>query len=232
MIYVEKNTNIPVPKVYDFGENDNGYYILMEKIDGEPLENTWNKLNSNDKEKIKKQLKEYINEMRDHYFLYIGSINNNPFYELFIHDDLVGPFENNSELNIFRINNLSIDKKEEEDFKKYLNNNKDFKTKYILSHNDLGPYNIMVKNNKITGILDWELAGSYPEYWEYNRTIYHNGYDQEWKNIMKDILKKSKPDIKIDNYETVIYYLNIYSNPYCDIDMKNQCKELALKYCY
>ena len=37
-----------------------------------------------------------------------------------------------------------------------------------MSHNDLAPRNIMVNDNLIiTGLIDWENAGWYPEYWEY-----------------------------------------------------------------
>ena len=37
----------------------------------------------------------------------------------------------------------------------------------VLSHCDLAPRNILVDGGKITGIIDWEFAGWYPEYWEY-----------------------------------------------------------------
>jgi Phosphotransferase enzyme family len=38
----------------------------------------------------------------------------------------------------------------------------------IFTHADIAPQNIMVDSTcRITGILDWEAAGWYPEYWEY-----------------------------------------------------------------
>jgi len=43
--------------------------------------------------------------------------------------------------------------------------------KTYLTHADLHPGNIMVShgmsNIAITGIIDWELSGNYPEYWEF-----------------------------------------------------------------
>jgi aminoglycoside phosphotransferase len=39
--------------------------------------------------------------------------------------------------------------------------------KIFFTHGDLNPRNVLVKNGRITGIVDWENAGWYPEYWEY-----------------------------------------------------------------
>lgn len=42
------------------------------------------------------------------------------------------------------------------------------------AHADLAPRNILVdpKEGKITGIVDWEFGGWYPEYWEYTKMYY------------------------------------------------------------
>ncbi|KAJ5129826.1 uncharacterized protein N7515_005865 [Penicillium bovifimosum] len=38
----------------------------------------------------------------------------------------------------------------------------------VFTHADIAPRNVMVdEQNNVTGILDWEWAGWYPEYWEY-----------------------------------------------------------------
>lgn len=38
----------------------------------------------------------------------------------------------------------------------------------VFTHADIAPRNIMVdEQNVITGILDWEFAGWYPDYWEH-----------------------------------------------------------------
>jgi hypothetical protein len=38
----------------------------------------------------------------------------------------------------------------------------------VFTHADIAPRNVMVDDqNKVTGILDWEWAGWYPDYWEY-----------------------------------------------------------------
>ena len=41
--------------------------------------------------------------------------------------------------------------------------------KLKFTHADLAPRNIRVKDGHITGILDWEFSGWYPEYWDYTK---------------------------------------------------------------
>ncbi|KAF7888458.1 uncharacterized protein EAF02_002999 [Botrytis sinoallii] len=40
--------------------------------------------------------------------------------------------------------------------------------KYVLSHGDLNPRNILVKDGNVTAIIDWEHGGYRPEWWEWN----------------------------------------------------------------
>ena len=42
----------------------------------------------------------------------------------------------------------------------------------------------MVKNGKITGIIDWEFAGWYPEYWNYTKVHYgHRPIRQDFYDV-------------------------------------------------
>lgn len=42
----------------------------------------------------------------------------------------------------------------------------------VFTHADIVPRNIMAdERNTVTGILDWENAGSYPDYWEYAQIL-------------------------------------------------------------
>lgn len=50
----------------------------------------------------------------------------------------------------------------------------------IFTHGDLVPRNIMVRNGGIVSILDWEMAGFYPEYWEYVKGHFFTDYEHPW----------------------------------------------------
>ncbi|KAE8419785.1 kinase-like domain-containing protein [Aspergillus pseudocaelatus] len=61
---------------------------------------------------------------------------------------------------------------------------------FVLTHGDLAARNIMVKDGKITGIVDWEYSGLFPEYMEYAMaTVIHDCQEDWWKPHLKEILE-------------------------------------------
>ena len=52
------------------------------------------------------------------------------------------------------------------------------------THGDLNPANIMVSGTpgsyKVSGIIDWEQAGWYPEWWEYSKMQFGVAETDEW----------------------------------------------------
>jgi Phosphotransferase enzyme family len=59
--------------------------------------------------------------------------------------------------------------------------------KVHLTHGDLLPHNILVEGSKITGILDWETAGYYPEFWEYCQMHDLEWMPPAWANVLARI---------------------------------------------
>ncbi|KAL9023071.1 MAG: hypothetical protein Q9196_007400 [Gyalolechia fulgens] len=54
----------------------------------------------------------------------------------------------------------------------------------LFTHGDVAPRNTMVdESGRITGIVDWELAGWYPDYWEY-ANIMKPTRDKDWQSWM------------------------------------------------
>ncbi|KAJ5899150.1 hypothetical protein N7495_003894 [Penicillium taxi] len=78
MTYLQQNTCIPTPKILDWAcesdsENAIGVgYILMEKLDGKPLD--WQKTTPQQKEKVMQQLVDIFVEIEKHPFEAIGSL--------------------------------------------------------------------------------------------------------------------------------------------------------------
>ncbi|ETW74932.1 hypothetical protein HETIRDRAFT_332479 [Heterobasidion irregulare TC 32-1] len=56
---------------------------------------------------------------------------------------------------------------------------------FRFAHGDLLPKNIMVDGSKITGIIDWQNAGFWPDFWEYCRMHDSNFETRGWSKVLK-----------------------------------------------
>lgn len=67
----------------------------------------------------------------------------------------------------------------------------------LFTHADLQARNIVVNRtlanpdgpskNELT-IIDWEMSGWYPEYWEFCNSVVFNTFHDEWLDIIQDIM--------------------------------------------
>ncbi|PWY84748.1 hypothetical protein BO70DRAFT_395428 [Aspergillus heteromorphus CBS 117.55] len=62
--------------------------------------------------------------------------------------------------------------------------------KFALTHGDLAARNILVHGAFVSGVVDWEYSGFYPEYMEYAlATVIHDNIEQWWLPVLKEILE-------------------------------------------
>lgn len=61
---------------------------------------------------------------------------------------------------------------------------------FVLTHGDLTPRNIMVQGSVITGIVDWERSGFFPEYAEYAfaMKLCHE-HEKWWLPVLREVLQ-------------------------------------------
>lgn len=52
----------------------------------------------------------------------------------------------------------------------------------VMTHGDFSPRNIIVQGSKVVAIVDWEMSGYYPEYWEYVKALYRPAWESDWIN--------------------------------------------------
>lgn len=76
------------------------------------------------------------------------------------------------------------------------------------THGDLTLRNIMVSgppgSSKVVGIIDWEQAGWYPEYWEYCKMHFGAAEDDEW-------CTDNWPDQILEPHEDAFYAFSAYT---------------------
>jgi thiamine kinase-like enzyme len=53
--------------------------------------------------------------------------------------------------------------------------------KICFTHGDASSSNILVRNGRVVALIDFEMSGFYPEYWEYTTAMNVNRFDSFWK---------------------------------------------------
>ncbi|KAI0636845.1 kinase-like protein [Trametes polyzona] len=73
-----------------------------------------------------------------------------------------------------------------------------------LTHNDLGPHNVLVDddwNIDITGIVDWESCAWMPEYWELTKATFLPQYRKSrWLRIMTSVFVEYAVELEAEQY--------------------------------
>ncbi|GCB24331.1 hypothetical protein AAWM_07216 [Aspergillus awamori] len=217
MMFVEQNTEtVPVPKIfafYSYGPIDRDIedygslfdnYIFMSFVEGQSLDKTWEAYDSVTKSRVANQLKGYFRELRqiDHSH-YIGSVDLGPVTDPILEGyGIKGPF--NSE---YDFNNAIIDAYQSRAPKRHIKNvlagmlsQKGHRT--VFTHGDLRLQNIMVNNGNVTGILDWEFSGWYPEYWEFSKALYVWKWQNDWTEYLAQILEPYYSEYAVHSFLT------------------------------
>jgi aminoglycoside phosphotransferase (APT) family kinase protein len=163
MRFIAANTSIPIPRVYESQEDSESVpNITMDYIEGERLDKIWNGLLEDQKLDIANQLKMILSELRGLKGQYIGSLNRGSATDGRRFDFKGGPFDTENEFNHFLLSDMLSSTPS------ILRNiaSRALRTDHqiVFSHSDFAPHNIIVKDGKVAGILDWEYSGWYPEY--------------------------------------------------------------------
>ncbi|KAI0964779.1 kinase-like protein [Xylaria arbuscula] len=178
---VKKHTTIPVPKVYDseYKIVDSLPYgqIWMEHLQGSPLDKIWDTLEDSAKKKISNELWGFVQQLRripkpsSLRHLYQCGADGSACQDVLLEDlkSLLEPLLSDDALRK-RINECYLDY----NGGSYGENLMDYLPhldQSVFTHADLAPRNVLVDDRgEITGLIDWEFAGWYPDYWEYAKT--------------------------------------------------------------
>jgi hypothetical protein len=174
MRLVSEQISVPVPKVLSKGFNPGREYIEMTLIPGFPPNESRDGLDEKAKESICHQTWDLISKIRDinppselqGLFQYLA--DGSPSRDKLLEDlqEPARPLISDSELRA-RIYERYL----HFGGRRYLDQLPDMRLRSsssVFTHADIAHRNIMIDDyHKITGILDWEWAGWYPDYWEY-----------------------------------------------------------------
>lgn len=203
MTFVKKHTNTPIPSVLEtqIGKYDSSF--LMEFLPGERLDRAWPLMSLEARETTQVHLKSCFDELRalpQPNAGWIGSCNRGPAYDHRLNNGIrCGPFDSEYDFNEFLVKPVSrcpIPDRVER-YRQSLSAGHAI----TFTHADICYTNILVDQDTghVTGILDWEMAGWWPEYWEYNKALFGFRQAKWWVDLMHGVLKPYRKEWELDS---------------------------------
>ncbi len=188
---IKQHTNVPVPVIVFSRYNDKEGTIGMAYVPGYPLDSIWDGLNEQDKERVCHDIWAMIMRWRQiprpaelaHRYQCLAdgsSATRDPLIK-----DLQNPprplnTDEEVRARIYqRYRRCGGDR--------YADTLPDMLprcSESVFTHADVAPRNLIVDSTgHITGVIDWEMAGWYPDYWEY-ANIMKPTNDEDWQGWM------------------------------------------------
>jgi aminoglycoside phosphotransferase len=201
--FVKENTTIPVPEVLGlhYTEEDE-CYLFMSLVEGCTLASKWEDMSTEDKHKITSQLVHYISQLRSlepQQPINFGSVVNGICRDVRREQRQCRFITSEQQFNDF-LGDFTL-RRDSQKVRMLLSSLRD-NHKILLTHGDLHPRNIMVQGSTVTGIIDWEYGGWYPEYWEFLKGL--NSFDpseecQDWWEYLMCITGEYRCEWAIDS---------------------------------
>lgn len=180
MRFIAKHTNIPVPKVLSAFSRKGAVYIVMERIQGQDLTKAWLHMSEQTRASVLDQLRLLLDQLRalqPPVEFAVGSCNGGSLQD-FRQSRApppvrFGPFKTIQDFHIWLRDGIKQGEADHPD-QAVLDAIHEMIAKQdgpwpssVFTHGDLNPWNILVRDDRIVGIIDWEMSGWYPHYWEY-----------------------------------------------------------------
>jgi aminoglycoside phosphotransferase len=195
MCYIAKHTSIPVPHVQRAWSSDGMTYILMDVVSGVELASAWCDMSRKTKRRVIDQLKDYLAQLRALCPPTGGAVTSvigGPLRDgSRVGLKQFGPFKNHDDFHQFLRADISLESfgALEGSQEVVVAHRQQYATKF--THGDFTPRNIMVKKDgTVTGIVDWDSAGWFPEYWEYTKANFTPYAPDDWVSSISEMTGK------------------------------------------
>lgn len=188
---VRRYTEIPIPRALDLVSDSDKSYLLTTRVSGIHLGMCIYTLSDDEETTLVCDLQRSLAELRaipkvvaPEYAItnalgkacydcrIIAGLNSNSDGE-----DFVGPFVTEEEFNdTLRVGALP-----------HVSHRSGHQI--VFTHRDLNMRNILMRNGRLSGIVDWENSGWYPEYWDYTKAYYITRLHQRWLKITDKVFR-------------------------------------------
>ncbi|GIJ98601.1 hypothetical protein Aspvir_000719 [Aspergillus viridinutans] len=181
---VERYTSIPAPLWVDEYQGSRHPVLIMTAVPGQTLGAVFHRLSYSEREQLSKDLKSVLSQLRcvpNQTSYLFCNCHGGPLKDHRFPSGTCGPFNLVSEFNAFLVHRYvrkgTKDKIAAVHARPY---------RSVFTHADLHPSNILIDRGRLSGIVDWECAGFYPEYWEFTKLMYGAERFPEIRQIIRD----------------------------------------------
>lgn len=202
-------TIIATPRLLSAYILDDVGYIVMSYERGESLERYWDRVSEPEQNRVLEQLRDYVNQMREIPGDFIGALDRSPcrdgIFEAGYGDYTsysYGPYPSEESFNEGIVQALrdrmrpKVLERENDIESHFLNGEymlyqtvRGLKNhKIVFTHGDLHPGNIIVRADGTVVLLDWGLAGFWPEYWEFYRALFNIPWRASWDRMVEKFI--------------------------------------------
>ncbi|KAH9215636.1 kinase-like domain-containing protein [Leptodontidium sp. 2 PMI_412] len=202
MQLIAKHTLIPVPRVYCAFERKGCKYILMERVQGHILRENWLERSAESKEKVLAQIKNMADQMRQipcPSGQGISNVAGRPLFDGRLPGGSYhGPFDTVLDFHKYLREGYEGGNSNVPEANRLVERHNQSSSKPIFTHGDLNTMNIIVRGDEVVGIIDWETAGWWPEYWEYTSAWHVNPYDEFWRAEVDKFLEPREEELEME----------------------------------
>lgn len=151
-------TSVPVPRPYDFYQSFEFEHLTMDMMPGISLQDALPTRSAGDLDDIADQVVAYVRDLRKLQSPHIQA-------SMVMRDHLAPEVRDLDSFNKFRFRKFAHIPR----IMPYVEERTAPLTNHpmVLTHGDLDPGNIMIKDKKVCGLIDWESSGFFPAYWEW-----------------------------------------------------------------
>ncbi|MCJ1396753.1 hypothetical protein MMC18_009645 [Xylographa bjoerkii] len=217
--FIAKHTSIPVPKVHHAFTHRGKTYILMERICGKTIAKRWHSLSDTSKASIFKQLKRMIEELRSIPSKTTGvcSLDGGPIHDCRLpQTSSWGPFNTVYDFHLALRNDVTFKSLEAQthslpspaaisDMQELVAFHESVICPPVLTHGDLSSFNILLRDNTVVGIIDWETAGWLPYYWEYTTAWHANPQNLFWQKEVGNFLDSYEAELGMEKLRRMYF---------------------------
>ncbi|KAJ4416852.1 hypothetical protein N0V82_006491 [Gnomoniopsis sp. IMI 355080] len=191
----------PAPRVISYGSHPDTPYapvsILMTRLPGVELAEVFEEddgLEDGQRETITEELRVMLDAMRSWTaapttIKPISSITGGPIRSIRVANHTLGPFDDERQFTEYLLAPASAHSYDStESFERDLAMAKRLLNmpphRIVFTHGDYALHNILVHEGRVTGWIDWESAGWYPEYWEFTTPLRWASTRPVWRGLL------------------------------------------------